>query len=153
MVKLVSIDNRLLALYKSDKEVLQKVGRPCALILRLKYKGANHDFAIPLRSNISPTAPRDEYYPLPNRSTTKPHHHHGLHYIKIMPVTKQYLMRFRTKGNPFATIISNVLRKNAKQIVAECQDYLDRYAEGIHSPFSTDIDALLSILNSQPSSK
>jgi hypothetical protein len=49
-MKLVSIDEILIEKYKIDKEVMHKKGRPYVLVIRLKYKGKNQDFAIPLRS-------------------------------------------------------------------------------------------------------
>lgn len=37
----------------TDKELLfNKSGRPCVLILKLKYKGHNRKFVVPFRSNI-----------------------------------------------------------------------------------------------------
>lgn len=64
----------------------------------------------------------------------------------MFPVTKPYLVRYRTEGNPFATMIQNIIDKNTKTIVDSCQAYLDAYAEGCHPQFSTDIDYLLSQL-------
>lgn len=51
-------------------------------------------------------------------------------------------------GNVFATTIQTVIDKNEKRIVTECQKYLDDYSNGRRLPFSTDIDLLLSILDS-----
>lgn len=64
----------------------------------------------------------------------------------MFPVTKQYLIRYRTEGNKFATLIQDIIDKNTKTIVTDCQNYLDLYAEGHHPLFSTDIDYLLSQL-------
>ena len=55
-------------------------------------------------------------------------------------------MRYRTEGNEFAMLVQQIVDKNTKQIVDECQQYLDRYAAGEHPLFSTDIDFLLSVL-------
>ena len=51
-MKIVTIDKSLMLKYAGDPEILQKDNRPCVLIVRLKYKGKNQDFAVPLRSNI-----------------------------------------------------------------------------------------------------
>ena len=64
-------------------------------------------------------------------------------YIKMFPVTKQYLIRYRTDGNRFATLIQTIIDKNSKQIVNECQRYLDLYSQGIKPLYSTDIDYLI----------
>ena len=60
----------------------------------------------------------------------------------MFPVTKQYLIRYRTDGNRFATLIQTIIDKNSKQIVNECQRYLDLYSQGIKPLYSTDIDYL-----------
>ena len=67
----------------------------------------------------------------------------SVHYIKMFPVTKQYLIRYRTDGNRFATLIQTIIDKNSKQIVNECQRYLALYSQGIKPLYSTDIDYLI----------
>ena len=124
-MRLVSIDKKILELFEDDPEVLRKTGRPYVMVIRLKYKGQNHDFAVPIRSNISASAPKDQYFPLPPRPTTKPKNRHGIHYIKMFPVTKQYLIRYRTEGNRFAQLIQNIIDKNSKAIITDCQNYLE----------------------------
>ncbi len=145
-MKLVSIDTTLFNKYKDDPEVLTKSKRPYVLVIRLKYKETNYDFAVPIRSNIPAATPKDQYFPLPPRPATRPKNRHGLHYIKMFPVTKQYLRRYRTEGNQFATLIQTIIDKNKKTIVNNCQAYLEAYAKGHHPQFSTDIDYLLSQL-------
>ena len=143
-MKLVSINTTLFEKYKGDPEILTKSGRPYVLVIRLKYKGIKHDFAVPIRSNISAAAPKNQYFALPPRPTTKPKNRHGIHYIKMFPVTKKYLIRYRTEGNSFAMLIQSIIDKNTKRIVDDCQAYLDSYSAGCKPQFSTDIDYLLS---------
>lgn len=145
-MKIVSIRNDLLKLYSKNTEVLTKSGRPCVLVARLNYRGKRYDFAIPFRSNIPANAPKGQYFPLPPRPSTRPRNRHGLHYIKMFPVSKEYLVKYRTEGNPSAILYKTIIDKNTKKIVNECQSYLDGYACGIHPPYSTDIDYLLSLL-------
>ena len=116
-MKLVTIRTELLSLYEQDKEVLKKSGRPYVVVLRLKYKEQNYDFAVPIRSNIPAAAPKDQYFALPPRPTTRPRNRHGLHYIKMFPITKEYQVRYRTEGNEFAALVQNIVDKNTKQIV------------------------------------
>lgn len=144
-MRLVSLDKKELKKYSKDPEMLQKSKRPCALIIKLKYKGSNYDFAVPLRSNISPAVPKDQYFPLPTRSTTKDGHHHGVHYIKMFPVDRTKVNKFYTDGM-FYSIVKATLDKNEKQIIRECQKYLDNYADGIRPRYSTDIELLIDIL-------
>lgn len=146
-MKLVTVNNELLCKYNGDPEVLQKSTRPYVLVIRLKYKNINYDFAVPIRSNIPASAPKDQYFALPPRPQTRPTNRHGLHYIKMFPVTKQYLIRYRTDGNKFATLIQNIIDKNSKQIVNDCQYYLDLYSQGIKPLYSTDIDYLIKQLD------
>lgn len=146
-MKIVTIKNELLNKYSGDSEVLKKATRPCVLIVRLKYRGVSYDFAVPMRSNIPAAAPKDQYFSLPPRPQTRPRNHHGLHYIKMFPVKKQYLVRYRTEGNEFATIISSIIDKNSKQIVDACQQYLDLYGKGIRPAYATDIEYLIEQLN------
>ncbi len=145
-MKIVSIHSTLLNMYSADSEILTKTGRPCVLIVRLRYKGKNYDFAVPLRSNIPAGSPKGQYFPLPPRPSTRPHNRHGLHYIKMFPVTKNYLVRYRTEGNSSATLYKSIIDKNAKRIVNECQAYLNSYANGVRPQYSTNIDYLLSVL-------
>lgn len=146
-MKLVTIHSSLLAKYNSDPEILQKVTRPYVLVIRLRYKGIAYNFAVPIRSNIPSSAPQNQYFALPPRPQTRPKNHHGLHYIKMFPVKKQYLVRYRTEGNQFATLIQNIIDKNSKQIINDCQRYLDLYSQGFCPPYSTDIDYLINLLN------
>lgn len=145
-MKLVTIRTDLLALYEQDKEVLKKSGRPYVIVLRLKYKEQNYDFAVPIRSNIPAATPKHQYFALPPRPSTRPGNRHGLHYTKMFPITKEYQVRYRTEGNHFSMLIQEIIDKNTRKIVDECQQYLDRYAAGERPLFSTDIDFLLSVL-------
>ncbi len=145
-MKLVTINPKLLEKYQSDPEVLTKSGRPYVMVIHLIYKGKKYDFAVPIRSNIPAAAPKEQYFALPPRPTTRPKNRHGIHYIKMFPVTKEYLIRYRTEGNVFAQLIQSIIDKNTKKIVDACQAYLDQYASGQKPQFATDIDYLLTKL-------
>ena len=146
-MRLVTIKKESLKNYTKDPEMLQKSDRPCALIIQLKYKDHRYDFAVPLRSNISPSAPKDQYFPLPPRSKTKSKYRHGVHYIKMFPVKKSMLNIFHTDNNVYACMIKAILNTNEKDIVKACQDYLSAYENGVRPAFATDIDALLIAMN------
>lgn len=145
-MKIVTVDKRLYKKYKDDKELLHNAERPCVIILKLKYKGRNYDFAVPIRSNIPAASPKEHYFALPPRPSTRPKNRHGLHYIKMFPVSKEYLMKYHTEGNIAATMMKAIIDKNTKIIVNECQNYLDKYADGKQPQYSTDIDYLISQL-------
>lgn len=146
---LISIKSSLIAEYsRIDSEILVKDRRPTVLVVRLKYKGKDRDFAVPLRSNIGPAVPKNEYFALPNRRTTREKHHHGLHYIKMFPVSKQFYERYRIEGDIASIMYLAIIDKHEKRIVQECQSYLTRYENGIHPAYSTDIDKLLMTLDS-----
>lgn len=145
-MRVVTFRSEVLRKYYIDREMLRKSGRPCALVLRLKYKGHRYDFAIPMRSNINRSAPRSEYFPLPPRPTTRPGNRHGVHYIKMFPVDRSMGMKFRVDGNAHALLVKSILDKNEKSIISECQKYLDQVANGERAKYGTDIDLLLNIL-------
>lgn len=142
-MRIVTIRSSSLQKYKVDKEMLQKAKRPCVLIIRLPYKGKRYDFAVPIRSNINPSTPKNQYFPLPPRSTTRSGCRHGIHYIKMFPVDRAFLIRYRTEGNPEAERIKTIIDRNEKKIISECAAYLKNYEQGICPPFSTDIDLLI----------
>ena len=146
-MRLVTFNKDVLKIYTKDKEMLQKANRPAALILKLNYKGTRYSFAIPLRSNISGNVPKNQYFPLPPRSTTKATNRHGIHYIKMFPIKREWMLPFHTEGNIYAALIKGIIDKNEKQIIKECQAYLDSYAEGNKPMYSTDLDLLISIMN------
>lgn len=146
-MKLVTIDARLFDKYKYDTEILIKTNRPYVLIVNLEYKSNYHSFAIPIRSNIPASAPKNQYFALPPRATTRPRNRHGLHYIKMFPITKEYIRRYRIEGNEFATMIQKIIDTNTKKIVTDSQAYLNAYEQGHHPKFSTNIDYLLSQLS------
>lgn len=148
-MKLVTIPKDKLAEYTADKEMLQKAQRPCVLIIKLNYKGKKYDFAVPLRSNISPATPKWQYFPLPPRSTTKPKYRHGIHYIKMFPIDRKDVLRYRYEGNASATRIKKIIDKNEKEIIRSCQKYLNRYEAGIRPDYSTDIDLLIGIISNK----
>lgn len=64
----------------------------------------------------------------------------------MFPVTKEYLIRYRTEGNDFAQLLQTIIDKNTKKIVDACQSCLNQYASGQKPPYATDIDYLLTQL-------
>lgn len=150
-MKFITISNDYYKLCGGDPELLQKENsRPHVLVLSLKYKGRNRRFAIPLRSNIPSTAPSDQYYGLPPRPSTRKGNRHGLHYIKMFPITKQFQQKYWVGKNKSYLLFQQIIDKNQAQIVKECQDYLIRYEAGDHPDYSVDIDRILNILDNLP---
>lgn len=145
-MRLVTIKGSSLKDYRIDPEMLCKANRPCVLIIRLKYKGRKYDFAVPLRSNINPSTPKNLYFPLPPRNKTKPRHRHGIQYSKMFPVKKDIINNYRIAGNKQAELIKQIIDSNEKQIINECQNYLNMYEAGARPLYSTDIDLLLKLL-------
>ena len=131
----------------TDKELMfNKDGRPCILIMKLKYKGAYHKFAVPLRSNITAAVPKEQYFALPPNSATRPGNRHGIHYIKIFPVDKRYVQKYRIENNTYLLQVKSILDKNEKQIISACQEYLKKYEQGLGHFMTPDIDGILSWL-------
>ena len=142
-MRIVTIKQELYKMFSEDKELLNKSRRPCVVVLRLKYKGRRYNFAVPLRSNITAAAPKNQYFPLPPRPTTRPRNRHGIHYIKMFPIKKEYLLEYHTEGNASATLMKKIIDRNTKTIVTECQNYLDEYAKGNRPKYSSNIDYLI----------
>ena len=86
-MKIVSISQDFFDLVEGDRELMLKHNRPCIVVARLRFRGKRRDFAVPLRSNIAPNVPKDQYFALPPRPTTRPRCRHGIHYIKMFPIT------------------------------------------------------------------
>lgn len=149
-MKFVTISKAFFDLCADDAELLQKgERRPHLLVLSLRYKGSRQRFAVPLRSNIPPSAPREQYFALPPRPTTRPKHRHGLHYIKMFPILPQYQERFLVSACSAYELYQSIIDKNSAQIVSECQAYLDRYAAQGKPPYAVDIDKIFEKLGVQ----
>lgn len=148
-MRLVSIaDDYVNLLSSHDREFMQKRGRPCVLLVRLRFRGVRRDFAVPLRSNIAPNVPKDQYFPLPPRPSTKSRHRHGIHYIKMFPVSREQIRRFRTEGNTYYEKLLSILAKNEREIVKACQEYLVRYEKFGRPRFAVDLDQAIRLMAS-----
>ena len=147
-MKFITVSQKYFDMCGDDPELLfRKDRRPHLLVLALKYNEKQYQFAVPFRSNIPATAPKNQYFSLPPRPTTRAGNHHGLHYIKMFPITSKYQEKFWVGKDASYVLYQNIIDKNSQQIVAECQKYLDDYAAGIHPRFSVNIDAALKHLS------
>ena len=104
---------------------------------------------MPLHSNIAPNVPKDQYFALPPRPTTRPGCRHSIHYIKMFPITKSYQRRFRTEGSAYYETLQRIIDGNTKRIVSECQAYLDRYEREGRPRFAVDIDRIVGLLEGE----
>lgn len=146
-MRIVSVSDEFLEGYGAgDREFMFKHGRPCLLVIRLRFRGRRRDFAVPFRSNIAPNVPKDQYFGLPPRPKTRPGCRHGIHYIKMFPIERRFLRRFRTKGNPYYETLQRILDEHESQIVRACQDYLDRYERDGRPRFAVDLDRIVAML-------
>lgn len=149
MMRLVTITNQFIDKYGTqDKEFMFKHGRPCIIVIKLKFRGKRRDFAVPFRSNISPNVPKWQYFALPPRPSTKPYHRHGIHYIKMFPIAKKYKQRFRIDNNPYYQNIQNIINTHEKEITHNCQKYLNQYEDNGRPKYAVDLDFMIDLLNS-----
>ncbi len=131
----------------TDKELFcDKAGRPCVLIINLIYKWQSCAFVVPLRSNISANAPKDQYFALPPNASTQSGKRHGVHYIKMFPIDKKYIQPYKISKSGYLVMLKGILDKNESKIINACQEYLDKYEKGLGSPMTPDIDGILSWL-------
>lgn len=149
-MQLVKVGNQFYQECKArglDKELLfNKNGRPCVLILKLKYKGQNRKFVVPFRSNIASNIPKEQYFPLPPNPATKPGNRHGIHYIKLFPINSRYIQKYRIEDNAYMQQMKSILDKNEKSIITACPNYLFECEAGRKNPMTPDIDGILSWL-------
>lgn len=147
-MKFTSIKEEFFRLCSFDNELLhnQKEKRPYLLIIKLKYKQQNYDFAIPFRSNISNYIPKEQYFSLPPRFTTNQNKIHGLHYIKMFPIQKQYLKQYVINKDSYHDLIKDIINKNIKQIIQESQKYINDYECGIKVEYATNIEGIFEAL-------
>ena len=127
-------------------------GRPSVLIIRLKYKERLHKFVVPLRSNISPATPKNQYMSLPTNTKTKPHYSHGIHYIKLFPITDEYIQAYSISDS-FDLMIKTIIDNNESTIVSACQDYLMDCENGNKHFMTPDIDGIIKMLDEQKNPK
>lgn len=132
----------------TDGELLfNEQGRPCVLIVALMYRGKQHEFIVPMRSNISGTTPEEQYFPLPTTSHTRPGRKHGIHYIKLFPITNKYVQRYRLNTeDKYWRATQAIIDSHEKEIVDACQNILNEYDAGNRHPMTPDIDGILTWL-------
>ena len=123
-------------------------GRPCVLLLNLMYRGRNHKFVVPFRSNISQSTPDDQYFHLPPNKSTRARCSHGIHYIKLFPVTDKYIQKYRINGDTYLELIQNIVDEKESIIVNACQSYLEQCERGNRHFMTPDIDGIMSWLYS-----
>jgi len=117
--------------------------RPYVIVVKLNFRGAKHNFALPFRSHIKSYVDSNQYFKLPPNHTTKNGEIHGLHYIKMFPIEKKYLQKYRFKNDKLSIAVQNKIRNNIKQIVTEAQEYLNNYETGSKPPYCVDIDGII----------
>ena len=98
---------------------------------------------------IVSNVPKDQYFALPPRPTTKPGHRHGIHCIKMFPIQKRFQRKFRTEGSRYYETLQNTIDANTKRIVDECQAYLDRCEAQGRPMYAVDIDRIIDILENE----
>lgn len=140
-IKVCSIKQSFYDMFDNSVELEKNEKRPCLVIVKLKYRNISCNFAIPFRSNISRGATRNEYYPLPPRKTTNKGKKHGLHYIKMFPITKDYIRKYYSENKENKNDITKI-EKNIHLIISEAQEYLKNYEDGMRYNFCTDIDVI-----------
>jgi hypothetical protein len=150
-MRISTIKNDFFNLISFDKEVLdnKNSNRPYLIVIRLKYKGKKQYFALPFRSNISRYTPKDQYFALPPNRSTRGNNKHGLHYIKMFPVSKSYLLKYNLETSDYFKTLKQAIEKHEKEIINQAQEYLDNYANGKRTNYSVDIDGILNAITIQ----
>ena len=151
MIGLVKVKQEFSDLCKEkhvdDELLFNECGRPCVLLVRLRYKNREHDFVVPLRSNISQRTPSNQYFALPPNHSTRPRCRHGIHYFKMFPITRSFIDTYFTEGNEYYSQLLGIINRNENLIVRSCQNYLLECERGNKHFITPDIDGILSILH------
>lgn len=105
--------------------LISEVGRPCVLVLSLKYQGKKRKFIVPIKSNIKASEDKKNYFPLPPNNRTKPGCHHGVFYIKLFPISDKYINPYYYNKDEFLVGVKKRIDENEKEIVTACQNYLN----------------------------
>ena len=150
MIRIVAVDERFFSdhgLCSIENELVPNTdvsrNRPYVVVLKLRFRGKFYDFAIPFRSNIAGHRDKFEYFALPPRKETKSGNIHGLHFIKMFPVKKSYLIKYRfPKDNASANLTRSFIKKNLGRLVAGTKTYLEKYQADLRPQFCVDIDKL-----------
>jgi hypothetical protein len=137
-MKIHSISENFFTLCSFDKELVFNTNRrPHLIVKNIIYKDKRQTFAIPLRSNIK--APERQYFSLPPTSRTENKRAHGIHYIKMFPIKKEYLEPYFNSDKKHKRIVK-IIKRNTKTIVKETQKYVKDYEKGNIHRYSTDIE-------------
>ena len=134
---------------KNNQLLHNEAGRPCVLIIKLRYKGQKRNFIVPLKSNITPNTDKNTFFALPPNSRTKSGNFHGIYYVKLFPIAKKYVQPYLYDGDIFLTKVVNIIDNNNDTIIKACQDYLDEYAKGNRNAYTPDIDAIIELLDNE----
>ena len=65
----------------------------------------------------------------------------------MFPITIEYQEKFWVGKDAAYILYQNIINKHEKEIVAECQKYLDAYANGLRLKYSVNIDQVFERLN------
>lgn len=136
--------------YFDDSELLSSTDtngnrRPFVIIMRLKYRGEKRNFAIPLRSNIPSYYNSKEYVSLPPRDKTKSNYVHGLHIIKMFPVTKKFFLKYHVSSIQ-DKLIQAVIDKNFDEVFEKAKSYLNDLENDKPHKYGVDIDNMIRII-------
>ena len=148
-IKIVTINDKFFDLFNDgsyDELLLIRKDmhrRPCLIIVEINFKNKKYDFALPFRSNIHPSTPKDTFYNLPPRKTTKPEHYHGIHYAKAFPIDKKYFENYAYGGDFLEELILEIVEKNIKSIIEEFKNYLIKYENGEKVLYCVNIEKII----------
>ena len=133
-----------------DKEILyNEAGRPGVLLVKMKYRGKNRSFVVPIRSNISSKTPKNQYLSLPPNSNTRKGCAHGVHYIKMFPIASKYIDNYLIDKSTYMLQVKAIVDRKEEEIVRTCQEYLSRCEEGKKHTMTPDIDGILEWLTEE----
>ena len=118
-------------------------GRPCVLIIKLKYRGKLRDFVVPLKSNITSNTDCNDFFALPPNKKTRPGNYHGVYDVKLFPVHRRYLQPYLIEGDKYLEGVKQIIDNNERSIIEACQKYLNEYEAGNRNYYTPEIDLII----------
>lgn len=83
---------------------------------------------------------------MPPNKHTKPGNRHGVHYIKLFPIEKEYINKYVVSGKYYKTIL-NILDKKEPDIISSVKEYLAKCESGQKHSMTPNINGIIDMFN------
>jgi len=116
--------------------------RPYVAVVKLRYQDKRLYFAIPLRSNMQKSVPKNYYISLPPRSTTRQGRKHALQIQKMFPVSRKFFEQYKM-DSLYDVKLASSIAKREDEIIDKAVKYIELYSKTNEMPFTPDWDNII----------